>query len=211
MAICKDPSLTFLNASGYNVVRLPRVGIDPMDILGKDKSIERLGRVDQLWTSTQALPAINGPQAAAAISGQKSSDMKLSIGLKVLAGALGAMGAAVPDVTLAYSKAAKVNFVFTDVKSFSVDSLAIGQYLTAGDLASNNPVVRHYFDDEDCSAFIITEVLRSASITVTATTESGTEVSVDLPAMFELFATLAEGRPSVAVIANGGNITLTEV
>src|SRR5436190_17074162 len=84
MALCKDPSLTFLNASGYNVVRLPRVGIGPMDILGKDATIERLGRVDQLWTSTQPLPTVNGPLDAANITGQKSSDMKLSIGLKIL-------------------------------------------------------------------------------------------------------------------------------
>jgi hypothetical protein len=183
MAICKDPSLTFLNSAGYNVVRLPRTGIDPLDILGKDSTIERLGRVDQLWTSAKPLPAINGPNDAASVSGQKSSDLKLSVGLKVLAGALGAMGAALPDLSVAYSKASKVNFTFTDVKTFGVDPLAIGQYLTAGDLSSGNPVVRHYFEDEDSSAFIITEVLRTKAITVTGTTDQGAEVSVDVPAI----------------------------
>ncbi len=183
MAICKDPSLTFLNAAGYNVVRLPRMGIDPMDILGKDETIERLGSVDQLWTSSQALPAVNGPLDASSVTGQKTSDLKLSIGLKILASALGAMGAAVPELNVAYSKASKVNFTFTDVKSFGVDPLAVGQYLSAGDLSSNNPFVRHYFEEEDSSAFIITEVLRSKSITVTATNDQGVEVGVDVPAI----------------------------
>src|SRR5690349_21266693 len=105
MAGCKDPSLTFLNSSGYNVVRLPRVGIEPLDILGKDKSVERLGRIDQLWTSTQSLPDLKGPNDASTINGQKTSEMKLSIGLKILSSALGAMGAAVPDLSLAYTNA----------------------------------------------------------------------------------------------------------
>jgi len=26
---CKDPSITFLNKFGYNVVKLPRTGIEP--------------------------------------------------------------------------------------------------------------------------------------------------------------------------------------
>jgi hypothetical protein len=42
MAGCKDPSLTFLNSAGYNVMRLPRAGVDPLDILRKDSTTERL-------------------------------------------------------------------------------------------------------------------------------------------------------------------------
>src|SRR5690348_13516526 len=121
MAICKDPSLTYLNGAGYNVVRLPRAGIGPLDVLGRDQIVERVGRVDQLWKSSIALPDVRGPNDAAAVSGKQSSQLKVSIGLKILSSVLGAMGAAVPDITLAYSKASNVNFTFTDVKSFSVD------------------------------------------------------------------------------------------
>lgn len=204
MAGCKDPSLTFLNSAGYNVVRLPRVGIEPLDILGKDKSLERLGRVDQMWSSTGALPTVNGPNDAAAVNGKKSSEMKLSIGLKLLSTALGAMGAAVPELNFAYSKAKNVTFAFTEVKTVGVDPLAVGQYLTAGDLASNNPFVRHYFEDEDCSAFIITEVLKSRSITVTATGDSGVEVGVDVPAIQQ-----AVGVKVGVKTASAANSTLT--
>ena len=183
MAMCKDPALTFLNGLGYNVVRLPRVGVEPLDILGKDDSIERLGRVDQMWTSTQALPPVNGPLDASSVAGQKTSDLKLSVGLKMLSAALGAMGATVPEVTFAYSKAQKVSFTFTDVKTFGVEPLQVGQYLSGGDLATANPFVRRFFDDEETSAFIITEVLKSKSVTVTALTDKGVEVGVDFPAI----------------------------
>jgi hypothetical protein len=183
MAICKDPALTFLNGLGYNVIKLPRVGVEPLDILGKEKTIERLGRVDQMWTSTRPLPGVIGPRDASSVAGQKTSDMKLSIGLKILSAALGAMGAAVPELTFAYKRAQKVSFTFTDVKTVGVEPLEVGQYLAAGDLDTANPFVQNFFQDEEASAFIITEVLKSKSITVTATNDSGVEVGVDFPAI----------------------------
>jgi len=36
MGLCKDPVTTELNKRGYNLVKLPRVGIDPMDVLGRE-------------------------------------------------------------------------------------------------------------------------------------------------------------------------------
>jgi hypothetical protein len=51
MAKKKDPSITFLNKFGYNVVKLPRAGIEPMDIIGKDDTIQWLGPSDR-WAST---------------------------------------------------------------------------------------------------------------------------------------------------------------
>lgn len=204
MAICKDPALTFLNGLGYNVVRLPRAGVEPLDILGKDQAIERLGRVDQMWTSAQPLPPITGPRDASSVAGQKTSEMKLSVGLKILSAALGAMGAAVPEVSVAYAKARKVMFTFTDVKTFSAEPLEVGQYLAAGDLATSNPFVRRYFDDEETSAFIITEVLKSQSITVTATNDRGVEVGVDLPAIQQ-----AVGVKVGVTSTSASNATLT--
>jgi hypothetical protein len=204
MAACQDPALTFLNAKGYNVIRLPRAGIGPLDILGRDQVTERLGQVDQLWSSTAALPAVEGPLDTASISGQKSSGLKLSIGLKVLSTTLGAMGAAVPDLSVAYTRASQVSFTFTDVKTFTVAPLAVGQYLSAGDLASNNPFVRHYFEDEDCSAFIVTEVLRTKSLTVTSTNDKGAEVGVDLPAIQQ-----AVGAKVGVTATSSANSTLT--
>jgi hypothetical protein len=204
MAICKDPALTFLNGLGYNVVRLPRAGVEPLDILGKDTTIERLGRVDQMWTSDQPLPPITGPRDATSVAGQKTSEMKLSVGLKLLSATLGAMGAAVPEVSMAFSKARKVVFTFTDVKTFSAEPLEVGQYLSAGDLATSNPFVRRYFDDEETSAFIITEVLKSTSITVTATNDRGVEVGVDVPAIVQ-----AVGAKVAVTSTSSTNATLT--
>ena len=50
MLRCHDPRLTYLNDLGYNVVRLPRKGINPLGVLGRDgKSLSYLGTLDQIW------------------------------------------------------------------------------------------------------------------------------------------------------------------
>lgn len=184
---CKDPSITFLNKFGYNVVKLPRTGIEPMDTMGRDKNnSEWLGPLASVWKSTIAAPVAGPPQAAVTVEGQKSDKLDLSIGLKVLANALTAFGATTPSLDVAFTKARKVTFTFTNVTSTSVAPLVAGNYLAAGDLNSSNPVVRRYFldeDDTDGQAYLIFDVLKSDTVTVTATNDSNTGVTLDVPAI----------------------------
>lgn len=50
MGVCKDPRLTYLNDFGYNVVRLPRRGIVPLGVIGKDDGSQNwLGTLDQIY------------------------------------------------------------------------------------------------------------------------------------------------------------------
>ena len=69
MGVCKDPVTTELNKRGYNLVKLPRVGIDPMDVLGRENdSMEKLGSIDEVWTSSVPVPAIGPPAAVAGVT-----------------------------------------------------------------------------------------------------------------------------------------------
>lgn len=184
MALCSDKSLTYLNDLGYNVVRLPRRGIEPLDVLGRDgKSLERLGRLDQLWTSAKPVPEAGAPQPAAHVNGQTTGEMKLSVGLRLLSGVLGAIGAKVPELGFAYSRADMLQFTFGNVASKSVAPLEVGEFLSTGDLHAANPVVARYFGEDDTEAFVITEVLQSTEITVSAKDERGGELKADVPAI----------------------------
>ena len=181
---CKDPSITFLNRFGYNVVRLPRTGIEPMDLLGKDKSMELLGKLSAVWKSTVAAPVPSVPQAAVDVQGKQSDQLELSIGLKILANALKGFGASVPSLDFAFKKARKIQFTFTNVTSTSVAPLDAGNYLAGGDLNTTNPVVRRYLldeDDTDAQAYLIFDVLKSDSLTVTASADHDADVKLDLP------------------------------
>src|SRR5580704_9688932 len=96
MRACKDPALTYLNGDGYNVVRTPRVGIEPLDVLGRDKGyIDKLGSLSEIWDSTEPVPKASDPQPTANISGQKTQSLDLGIGLKLLAGVLTGMGSGI--------------------------------------------------------------------------------------------------------------------
>jgi hypothetical protein len=204
MAKKKDPSITFLNKFGYNVIKLPRVGIEPLDVIGSDTSNQWLGPLRTVWKSTLAEPSPSAPRAAAAISGQKTDKLDVSFGLKILANALAAFGATVPSVDFAFTRARNVQFAYTDVTSTVVAPFDAGEYLKAGSLSSDNPVVKHYFLDPGAEAFLIVDVLKSASITVAATDEHGVGVSVDVPAIQGVVGANVSVKPS-----SSSNDTLT--
>ncbi len=206
MAKKKDPSVTYLNRFGYNVVKLPRVGIEPMDVIGKDETTQWLGPLRAVWTSTVAEPVLSPPRPAAAVAGQKTDQLDLGFGIKILANALAAFGATVPSVDFAFQKASKVQFSYTAVTSTAVAPLDAGNYLTNGKLNSDNPVVRHYFTGQESQAFLIVDVLKSDSITVTATDSHGVEVGVDVPAIQGVVGANVKVSPSSA---SNSTITFT--
>lgn len=179
MGVCRDKSLTLLNDKGYNVVRLPRSGIEPLDILGRDgRAMEWLGRLDALWQSSKPMPTIRPPQVAGDIEGTTTSNLELSAGLTLLKGVLSAFNVGA-GLDAAYRDAATLAFAFSNVHAVGSPPLEIGAYLAAGSADSNNPVIARYFMDDDTDGFIITEVLKSNRINVTAKRENGADLKVD--------------------------------
>lgn len=186
MGLCKDPTVKKLNSLGYNMVKLPRAGIEPLDVLGReDKSMERLGSITDVWTSTVASPVPGAPVSVAAINGEQSDSLDLAIGLKTLADALAGLGAGIslPSLNFGFKKAKKMQFKFVNVESTSVTPFALGHFLTAGTLDMANPFVSHYFGNDDTEEYIIFDVLKSNSISVTAKDEHGIDVAADVGAL----------------------------
>jgi hypothetical protein len=184
MGACKDPRLTYLNDFGYNVVRLPRRGIGPLGVIGRDdRSRSWLGTLDQIWTSPLPVPTPGEPQPVSGLQGSKTSDLKLSVGLEILANALGGMfGGTAPSVDFAYKDAKFVQFAFHDVRSVSIDPFVIGNFLAKGNLASDNPVVRRFFTDQkNVRTLVVTDVLEAKSIGVIGKRDSTTDIAVNVP------------------------------
>jgi hypothetical protein len=181
---CKDPSLTYLNDKGYNVIKLPRKGIEPLDVLGRDQSLEKIGTLGEVVTSTATLPVPEGPNQVADIDGKKTADLDVAIGLKLLANALSGMAAAVglPSLKASFKSARSVQFTFTNVQAFTVNPVKIGDYLVSARLR-DNPVLDRYFSDDETDEYVIFEVLKSDSISVTAKSDKGVGVAVDVPAL----------------------------
>lgn len=183
MGVCKDPRLTYLNDQGYNVVRLPRKGIVPLGVIGRDGNARNwLGTIDQIWTSSVPVPKPGDPQPAAGIKGTKTSDLKISFGLEILANALSGMfGSTVPSLDVAYKDAKSVQFSFKEVQSVGIDPFLIGNFLAKGDLNNNAFVKRYFTGQQHVEALIISEVLQAKSIGVIGKKDSGAEVGVNVP------------------------------
>ena len=182
MAKKKDPSITFLNKFGYNVIRLPRTGIEPMDVIGReDHAMQLLGPIASVWNSSGPEPQPGPPHPAVAINGQRTDGFDLSFGLSLLASTLAMFGASAPSLNLAFKNARAVQFTYANVTSISVPPFSAGNYLAAGTLRTDNPVVRNFFGGGNARAYLILDVLKSDSITVTATDAYGAEVGIDLP------------------------------
>lgn len=179
----KDPSITFLNRFGYNVIRLPRTGIEPLDVIGRDQSTQWLGPLSKVLTTAGPVPLPGPPHPAAAVNGQRTDAFELSLGLSILANTLAAFGASAPSLNTAFKNAHSVQFTYTNVTSTSVSPFDAGDYLLSGTLRTDNPVVKNYFGNEKTKAYLIIEVLKSDSITVTATDSHGAEIGLALPSI----------------------------
>jgi hypothetical protein len=206
MAKKKDPSITFLNKFGYNVIKLPRTGIEPMDVIGRDEVTQWLGPLSRVWTSTEAAPLPGPPHPASAVNGQRTDALDLSLGLSILANTLAAFGATVPSLDLAYKSAHSVQFAYTNVTSTTVAPFDAGNYLAQGTLRTDNPVVKNYFLNEKSKAYLIVEVLKSDSITVSATDSHGVSVGANIPAIQGVVGAKIGVKPSDA---SNSSVTFT--
>jgi hypothetical protein len=104
------------------------------------------------------------------------------VGLNILGNTLAAFGVSVPSLDLAYKSAHAVQFSYNNVTITTVAPFAAGSYLAKGELQSDNPAVKNYFLSGQAKAFLIIQVLKSNSLTVTATDSHGTAVDVDFSA-----------------------------
>ena len=194
----KDPSITYLNALGYNVVKLPRVGISPLSLIGKDQTTNFLGDLTSMWTGPQPALLPGPPYPASVVNGQKSAALDLGFGLNILGSTLAVFGASSPSIDLSHTSAKGIQFSYSGVTSSSIDLGILGGYLPKGRLNADNITVQRYFGTPCCEVFLIYEVLRSSSITITATDSSNNGVALDVPAIQGIVGAKVSVKPSNA-------------
>lgn len=209
MGICKDKYVSFLNRFGYNVVRLPRAGIRPLMLLGRQHGATALlGDVKLLIEeSDRKRPEMDVDLDAAPLKGQQSSSLDVAVGLNLLGTFLGALGGNL-GVKTAYSGAQKVTFQFDDVVLDRVLPGDVGEFLKRGTVNADNPVFQQYVVGNG-DLFLITETLKSKKFTVSASKKDGTEVGLDIPAIKELVggnvAVTATSERTATVTYEGDN------
>ena len=130
MFSCKDPFLAVLKKYGYCVVRLPRTDLPPLYLLGgRGSELDRVGELTTVLTGTNP-PPIRKDVASATISGERTSDLNLTLGMSLLGNVIAAMGGSRVGLETQYKAADTVSFEFVDVLEDSIEVAVLDQYLT---------------------------------------------------------------------------------
>jgi hypothetical protein len=174
---------------GANVVSAPRAGIEPLDTLAvRKRRVEQRGSLGAMlddgevaWPAPQSAPA-------AALSGVRSAEVDVELGLSLSAKFLAALGVPAPgaDVTASlWNGASGFTFEVKDVVEHQVDVAVLGRALQ-GRHIERTPATAVFFDGDGTELFLITRTLTSQSFAIRGTSRHGQSVKVAVDAVADL-------------------------
>jgi len=176
-----DKFITYLKSVGYSPIRLPKTNLRPLQLLTKKgKDLDRLGDLSTVFTagSNIPLPEIK-EDIAATISGQRSSDLKIGVGLSILGSIIGAMGGSKLGLDATYQQAKTIAFEYRDVIEESVDVAKLDQFLADADTNPFSRYVTELLDSDD--VYVTTSTIKSKRFTVDAKASRGVDVRLNVP------------------------------
>jgi len=179
---CSDPYLKELRNKGYNVVRLPKADIRPLQLLARrGDALDRIGELVTVLPpgGPVPLPPVKLDGKVASLSGQHSGDLSLGIGLSVLGTVIGAMGGSKLGLDLEYKNAKSVTFEFLDVLEDRIEIAALDQYLAVADVSPFSSYVTKLLEADQI--YVTTAVVKSNKIGVEAKGTGNTGVDVSVP------------------------------
>jgi hypothetical protein len=164
------------------MVRLPRADIKPLQVMMKQgNDLTALGELSELLLPQSGipLPPISPDQQAANVSGQRTGNLSLGIGLTLLGSILNAMGGSKLGLDAKYQQARSLSFEFDNVLENIIDAIALDKFLAT---ATIDPNSRHVTDLLYSDALYITAAtIKSDNFTVEAKKSDGTSLSLDIP------------------------------
>ena len=179
MGVCTDRSVNYLKTLNLNTILQPQEDLAPLLLLGEYRGARAIiGTLSQLVDGGGALPEVTSG-AAANINGQRSSKLPISLGLNILGNIIGAMGGNL-GVNASYDAARKVEFSFADVTRRRANTIAIGDYLEAAEIRWAHPVLKKFLFGSG-RLFVLTEVVSSRKIGVTAFRSDNAAIKVEVP------------------------------
>ncbi len=178
---CNDPFLTYLKSFGYNVIRLPKADVKPLQVLSRNgKDLTRLGDLTTLLVAGKNIspPAIQNARTAD-ISGQRTGDLSIGVGLSILGSIIGAMGGSKLGLDMKYEQAKTAAFEFQDVFEDSVEIIKLDQYLADADVSPFSRYVADLLEADEL--YVTTATIKGTKFTVEAKKSNGAALDVSIP------------------------------
>ena len=203
-----DPFLNLLKSISFLPLRLPRADVQPLELLSVDgKDLSLLGQLSDAMKPgpTAVLPPIQADiQTATQINGARSATVKLSIGMNLLGGIIGALTGQNLDVSAGYQKASTITFEFQDVTVSTVSIILLDKFLNASDI---DPAARQIQDVMiQGNACVTTAVARTKKYVVSAQDDHGVDISANVP----VIQNVAGGKLGVSTTGNNNTKVVYE-
>jgi hypothetical protein len=181
-ALSNDPLLSLLRSFGYNVVRLPRSSITPLQLFTrKDTQLYPIGPLQEVFVSrgNVSLPAIQENQPLATFSGKKSGELSTGLGLSVLGGIISAFGGSIAGIAAKYKQAKSVSFQYEDVLEDSVMFAQLDRFLADADIDPLSKCVGDLLESDQ--VYVTTSTLKSKKFTVIPQASKGGNLDIKAP------------------------------
>ena len=176
----KDPILELLKEYSYTAVRLPRTGIEPLQVLQKQgNDLIILGELRELMEpNSTPYPTISADKQAGFINGKSSRELKLAVGVSMLGNLIGAMTGTKLKLNPAFGPARSMSYQFDDVMMKDVNQIELSKYLGTSRLAAGLDSIKLLVEAGEL--FVITSVIKSKKFTATAQDANGASVPIDV-------------------------------
>lgn len=179
---CNDPFISYLKSFGYCVIRLPKADVKPLQVLARNgKDLNRLGDLATLLVAGShiPLPPVSENVTAANISGQRTSELSIGVGLSIMASVIGAMGGSRLGLDTKYSGAKYAIFEFHDVFEDKVEIIKLDQFLGDSDVNPFSNYVAELLEADDL--YVTTATIKSSKFTVESKKSDGKALDVSIP------------------------------
>lgn len=182
---CKDPTLKALKTIGYNVVQLPRVNLQPTQLLvSENKRLKRLGEMSSVFTAGQnapAIPPISADRPGPSIQITKTAALDLGVGLNILGGLISALGGSTLGLNLAYAKAHKIEMEYSGTLENSAELALIDAFLSGATVNPFATAIKQMLEAD--MVYVVTSTLKSNKLTVKATDQNKSSIGIDVPVL----------------------------
>jgi hypothetical protein len=165
--LAKDPLISVLSSFGYNIVRLPKAAIMPLMVLSKKgNELHQIGELSEVFNpgKRNPIPKIKKNQPVANISGFKSGNLKVGLGLSICRGILASFGAFEYEFGSIYQHAKSIAFQYDSVLEDSIDTVNLDNFLIEADINPYSIYISELLESNQIH--IITSTLKSKRFTI---------------------------------------------
>lgn len=179
--MCQDKSTTYLSGLGYNCVKVPDAGFEPLLLIGKQShTFNRLGPLNKALLNLPSSPPSISTEPASNVSGEKTDKLDLGGGVNLLGTLISALGGGSLGIAASFTDAHTLQFTYNNVIKDSVYPVDVGKYLYGANVDPNNLVLKGYVSG-DGELYCVIEVIKSNTFSVHFQNALGGGASVNIP------------------------------